>query len=176
MHTRRFIAIAIVSALAAVPARIQSQTVAMPEQISRMAHALELEQRAQELHPDLSRAGVAARLHRQSAQLRSANDPEAVESLALAAYLFSYAKRPLAARKTMEEAADRALAMGDVFRAARAYVEAAFFADQQQDRVETTRLGRRALLLAGSSRITEEERTSIRNRIRTSSALANLEQ
>ena len=176
MHTRRFIAIAIVSALATVPARVQSQTAATPEQISRMAHALELEQRARELHAQPSRTGEAARLHRQSAHLRGANDPEAVESLALAAYLFSYAKRPLVARKTMEEAADRALAMGDVFRAARAYVEAAFFADGQQDRVETARLGHKALLLAGSSRITEEERTSIRNRIRTNPALASLVQ
>jgi len=176
MRTRSFIAIAIVSALATVPARVQSQTATSAEQISSLTHALELQLRAKELHADPLRASEAARLHRQSAHLRSANDPEAVESLALAAYLFSYAKRTLDARKTMEEAADRALAMGEVFRAARAYTEAAFFADEQQDRIETTRLGLKALLLAGSSRITEEERTSIRNRIRTGSALASFEQ
>jgi hypothetical protein len=176
MRTKTFIAIAIVSALATVPARVQSQTATTPEQISKLAHALELEQRAKELHADPTRASEAARLHRQSAHLRSANDPEAVESLAMAAHLFSYAQRPLAARNTMEEAADRALAMGDVFRAARAYVEAAFLADKQQDRAETTRLGRKALLLAGSTRITAEERASIIKRIRTTSALASLEQ
>ena len=93
----------------------------------------------------------------------------------MAGYLFNYAKRPLDARRTMEEAADRALAMGDVFRAARAYVEAACFAEEQQDRVATARLGNKALLLVSSSRITAEERTSIRNRIRTSSTLASLE-
>ena len=172
----QFSAIAIVSVLATGPALVKGQTATTAEQISRVAHALELEQRAKDLHADPARAGVAARLHRQSAHLRSANDPEAVESLAMAGYLFSYAKRPLDARKTMEEAAERALAMGDVFRAARAYVEAAFFADEQQDRGETTRLGRKALLLASSTRITAEERTSIVQRIRTSSALASLKQ
>ena len=176
MRTQKFSAIAIVSVLAAVPALVNGQAATTTEEISRMAHALELEQRAQALHVDPARASDAARLHRQSAHLRSANDPEAVESLAMAAHLFNYSKRPLAARNTMEEAADRALAMGDVFRAARAYVEAAFFADAQQDRVETARLGRKALLLAGSSRMTDEERTSIRNRIRTSSALASFQQ
>ena len=175
MRTQTLIAIGITSLLMTVPVRVHSQTATTAEQISRMAHALELEQRARDLHADPSRAGEAARLHRQSAGLRSANDPEAVESLAMAAHLFNYSGRPLAARNTMEEAADRALALGDVFRAARAYVEAAFFADAQQDRVETTRLGRKALLLAGSSRLTDEERTSIRNRIRTSSTLASLD-
>jgi hypothetical protein len=176
MRTQKFIAIALVSVLATVPARGQSQTATTPEQVSRLAHALELEQRAKALHTNPERASVAARLHRQSAHLRRANDPEAVESLAMAAYLFSYDNRPLAALNTMEEAADRALAMGDVFRAARAYVEAAFLADKQQDHAETTRLGRKALLLASSTRITAEERTSIVKRIRTSSALASLEQ
>jgi hypothetical protein len=169
------IVVGILSALAAVPGQVQSQTATTQEQISRLAHALELEHRAKTLHEYPARAAEAARLHRQSAHLRSANDPEAVASLALAAYLFSYAKRPLEARKTMEEAGDRALAMGEIFRAARAYMEAAFFADEEQERAETARLGHKALLLSGSSRITEEERTSIRNRIRTSSALASFE-
>ena len=175
MRSQKLITIAILSALATVPARVQSQTAKSAEQVSRTAYALELEQRANELHADPARAGEAARLHRKSAHLRSANDPDAVESLAMAGYLFHYAKRPVDARRSMEEAADRALAMGDVFRAARAYVEAAFFAEGQQDRAATARLGQKALLLAGSSRITEEERASIRNRIRTSSTLASLE-
>src|SRR5687768_8528231 len=109
MRIQKFIATAIVGVLAAGPTLVQAQSATTAEQISRMAHALELEQRAKALYVDPARASEAARLHRQSAHLRSANDPEAVESLAMAAHLFNYSKRPLAARNTMEEAADRAL-------------------------------------------------------------------
>jgi hypothetical protein len=99
-----------------------------------------------------------------------------VQPLAWAAHLFGYAKRPLEARRTMEEAAERALAMGDVVRAAQAYVEASFFADKQKNRVETERLGRKALLLAGSPLLAGDQRDEIMKRIRSNPTLASFAQ
>ena len=143
---------------------------------SRTARAIELQEQAIALHAQPARAVDAARLHKQSAYLRNRNDPEAVQSLAMAAHLFGYAKRPIEARRTMEEAADRALAMGDVVRAAQAYVEASFFADKQKNRQEAERLGRKALLLAGSPLLAAEQRSAIMKRIRSNPTLASFAQ
>ena len=136
--------------------------------------AAEIEQRAVELHSDVTRAAEAARLHHWSAELRAAADPNAVESLAMAAHLFGYAHRPKEARKTMEQAADRALAMGDVARAAHAYLEAAFFADVLKQRSEVERLGKKALLLANSPLLPDDQRKAITDRIRFDASLASL--
>ena len=136
--------------------------------------AAELHTRAVELHADPSRAFEAARLHIAAAQLRTPSDPEGVHDLALAAHMYSYAKRPLEAKRTMERAAERALAMGDVLRAAQAYVDATFMADIQQNRVEVTRLGRRALLLAGSPLLDSQQQSAITRRLRGNQNIAAL--
>jgi hypothetical protein len=175
MFTQRFIEIAVVGLLPILPAKANCQTIQAISGPAQNVRAEQLQQEATLLHADPARASEAARLYKQSAHLRTAGDPAAVESLALAAHLFGYAGRSLAARQTMEEAAERALAMGNVLRAARAYVEAAFFADVQHDRSDTARLGRKALLLAGSSVLTADERASILNRIRTNPTLASIE-
>jgi hypothetical protein len=147
-----------------------------PVATSRIARAIELQEQAVALHPQPARATDAARLHKQSAYLRNRNDPEAVQSLAMAAHLFGYAKRPLEARRTMEEAAERALAMGDVVGAAHAYVEASFFADKQKNHVETERLGKKALLLARSPLLAGDQRDAIRKRVRSDPTLASFAQ
>lgn len=171
------LAIGIAVSLSASGLQAQSRTsIKSSEPISRIARAIELQEQAVALHAQPARAVEAARLHKQSAYLRNRNDPEAVQSLAMAAHLFGYAKRPLEARKTMEEAAERALAMGDVVRAAQAYVEASFFADKQKNRVETERLGRKALLLAGSPLLAGDQRDAIMKRIRSNPTLASFAQ
>ena len=158
-----------------LPSIAQCQTATKSsEPNGRLGRAIELHERAVALHSQPARAAEAARLHRWSAQLRSSTDPEAVKSLAMAAHLFGYAKRPLDARRTMEEAAERALAMGDVARAAQAYVEATFFAEKLKNRSEIERLGRKALLLAESPVLATEERAAIMNRIRSTPSLAGL--
>src|SRR5215813_5689267 len=134
MFTQRFIEIAMIGMLPLLPAKAHCQTIRAVAGPDGNVKAEQLQQQANLLHADPARASESARLHKQSAHLRSAGDPEAVESLALAAHLYSYAGRPQAARQTMEEAAERALSMGNVLRAARAYVDAAFFADAQHDR------------------------------------------
>jgi hypothetical protein len=169
------IAVGIAAATISTPSQGQVRAKSS-EPVSRVARAIELQEQAVALHAQPARAVEAARLHKASAALRNANDPEAVQSLAMAAHLFGYAKRPIEARRTMEEAADRALAMGDVVRAAQAYVEASFFADKQKNRVETQRLGRKALLLAGSPLLPVDQRNAIMKRIRSNPTLASLAQ
>jgi hypothetical protein len=175
MRTHTIVSVISLAGVLLLPGAATSQTAAKSSQpISRSARAIELQERAIALHEQPARAAEAARLHKLSASLRNANDPEAVQSLAMAAHLFGYAKRPLEARKTMEDAAERALAMGDVVRAAQAYVEATFFAVKQQNRSETERLGRKALLLAGSPLLGADQRTVIMRRIRSNPSLAVL--
>src|SRR5262245_35014347 len=70
--------------------------------------------RARDLYAQPDRATMAARLHIESARLSSAGDPAAIQSLVLGAYLLTYDRRPLEARRTLERAAKRALVIGDV--------------------------------------------------------------
>ncbi len=172
------IALAITAASIA-PKHADAQTrtkSSQPVTISRIARAVELQEQAVALHAQPTRAAEAARLHKESASLRNAKDPEALQSLAMAAHLVGYAKRPIEARRTMEQAAERALAMGDVVGAAQAYVEATFFADKQKNKAEIERLGKKALLLASSPLLAADQRNAIRKRIRSNPTLASFAQ
>ncbi|HEX6557854.1 MAG TPA: hypothetical protein VF021_00285, partial [Longimicrobiales bacterium] len=175
MRTPQLITLGVVAlsltALRSLGAQTAAQALAAPPEFS--SRSAEYEQRAVDLYSDITRAAEAARLHRWSAQLRADNDPEAVESLAMAARLFGYAHQTKQARKTMEEAAERALGMGDVARAARAYLDAAFYAVELKQNTDIARLGRKALLLAGSPVLTDEQRKSITDRIRVDARLAS---
>jgi hypothetical protein len=152
MNTGKSIMIGTLAALILCANTINAQTSVKASQpkFGKEARADEYEHRAIALHSKPERAAEAARLHRWSAALRSETDPRAVEALAMSAHMFSYAKMPAEARKTMERAAVRALDIGDVQRAAQAYVEAAFFAELESDRGQVTRLGRKALALSES--------------------------
>ena len=162
--------VAVAPLLAASQARAQTITSTIPSERAEQLEAL-----AAQLHTQPRRAADAAHYYIQSAQLRGALDPAAVQSLTTAAHLLNYAGRPLEARRTMEQAAQRALGLGDVSRAAQAYVEAAFLAERQGNRQYVQRLGTKALLLAESPLLTAEQRQSIRDRIRTSPTLAALQ-
>jgi hypothetical protein len=119
-----------------------------------------------------ARYSEAAALYRQSAALRSWADPRAVEALAKAAHLYGYANRLSDARKIMEQAAQRALAGGDVVRASQANLDAAFFAQKQGNKVEVDRLGRTALRLAESPLISADQKELILRRVKSSPAVA----
>src|SRR5687768_1173993 len=118
------------------------------------------------LHEQPARYADAARFYRESAALRPWADAAAVEALAKAAHLYGYANRLTDARRTMEQAAQRALARGDVVRASIANVEAAFFAQKQGNKVHASRLGRAALQLAESPLITPGQRALIVDRVK----------
>ena len=174
MRNLPFMSLAIAGlALLAPPARAQS-IVAPADPGDRMATAERLEQRAAELYAQPRRAEEAARLQQRSALLRDADDPRAIASLEMAARLLAYANRPTDARRIMEQAAERALAMGDVVRAADAYLDAAAIAQEQHSQAQVNRLGRKALLLASSPVLKPAERAGIVDRIRSSDYRAAL--
>jgi hypothetical protein len=139
-----------------------------------LTRADQLEKQAGELHDQLARYPEAARLYKQSAALRAEADPRAVEALAMAAHLYNYAGRLFDARKTMEQAAKRALAGGDVLRASIANMEAAMFAYKDGNLEEMQRLGRKALKLSESPLLTEEQRATIVSRLRSNHSVASL--
>jgi hypothetical protein len=143
----------------------------------REARANALQDSAAALHDQPIRYSDAARMYRESAALRSWTDARAVEALASAAHLYNYANRLSDARRMMEQAAQRALARGDVVRASQANLDAAFFAHKQGKTVEVDRLGLAAMRLVDSPLISEEQREVIRKRIKASPAVtAMLEQ
>lgn len=134
-----------------------------------------LHARANQLQTGLSNLSEAARLHAQEVELRSSFDPSAVDCLNIAANLFIAAKRPLDARRAMESAGDRALALGDIQRAALLYVNAAFIADGEKNVEETTRLGRKADLLTASPLLADAQKTDLHRRIHHPANVAKTE-
>jgi hypothetical protein len=172
--TQLFVALLAI-ALITLPARAPAQTVEVKASgTAAGTRAAELNRQAVALYSVPARAGDAARLHVQEVSLRTASDPEAVTALVMAANLYSYSKQPITARKTMERAAERALAIGDVVTAAQAFTNAAFLAHENNNASETQRLGRKAVLLSESPVLSQEERTTIRNRFRVSPVFASL--
>jgi hypothetical protein len=165
----------LMTALSVLPARAVTQTVSpAATPLIAISRADQLEKQAAALHDDMTRYVEAARLYKQSASLRSETDPRAVDALTIAAHLFHYANKMSDARKTMEQAAQRALAGGDVWRASVANLEAALFAYKQGNWAQTERLGRKALQLAQSPLLTEAQRASIVNRLTSNPAVAAL--
>ncbi|HEX6559524.1 MAG TPA: hypothetical protein VF021_08675 [Longimicrobiales bacterium] len=121
---------------------------------------------AVQMQQDPARMTDAARLLKEEVKLRQREDPSAVDNLMLAAHLLFVARRPLEARHALEDAGERALAAGDVQRAALAFIEAAFVADKEGNKAETQRLGHRAEMLSISELLTPEQRQEIARRIR----------
>ncbi len=106
----------------------------------------------------------AARLHRQSAHLRAANDSAGYRCLALAAQLSFTSKDLSSAERDMTAAAQQALTRGDVEKAAHAYADAAWVAQERKDRGQVWTLGRRAEVLASSPLLSPTQRMAIRQR------------
>jgi hypothetical protein len=116
------------------------------------------------LSQTMDRWGDAARLHRESAAIRSADDSLGFRCLRAAAQL-SYGKGDLLnAQSSMTEAAAQAMARGDIVRAAHAYADAAWLANEQHRSSEVWTLARQAEVLAGSPLLSGEQRADILKR------------
>jgi hypothetical protein len=107
----------------------------------------------------------AAGLHRRSAALRSADDPQGFHCLSEAAALAYAARDRSAARNDMARAAEQALARGDLRSAALAYLDGAWIAQEQNNRRQVWELGHRAELLAASPLLASSDRQAILGRI-----------
>lgn len=107
-----------------------------------------------------SSLAAAAQLAEQAAELRAPGDPKGVTDLLIAASGRYYSGDPTHARALYVQAAERALADGDVVVAARSFMLAAIVANKQHDSA-TLDLKARAERLAGSPLLTETQRRHI---------------
>ena len=108
----------------------------------------------------------AARLHRRSAELRAPEDPLGFRCLSEAGALAYFAGDRTGARADMAQAADHALARGDLRAAALAYLDAAWIAQEQKNPRQVWELGHRAEMLADSPLLGASDRAAILQRIR----------
>ncbi len=99
-------------------------------------------------------------------QLRADEDPQAQADLLLAAHLSYKTGDTAGAIAAFESAGSRALADGDVVRAAGIFADAAWVADKAGLRIDLRRLSSRAIELADSSEVTRAERSQILSRFR----------
>ncbi len=93
-----------------------------------------------------------------AAQLRAPDDPIAVSDLLAAASVLYQTGSVNQARTVAEQAGDRALAMGDVSSAARAFNMVALIANQQRDPVRDKFIARAQLLASSPLLSTNEKR------------------
>ena len=147
------------TAVLAVPSDGQSQ--ASPG--TQMA--VELESEASRLHDQPDRWAYAADLYLAAVQLREEGDPQAQENLLIAANLSFDTGDAVGAIAALESAASRALASGDIVRAAGIFTDAAWVASKAGLRIEQ-RLTRKVVELADSSELTRAERSQILSRFR----------
>ncbi len=124
-----------------------------------------------QLYASPGRYEEAAALYLESARLRPADDPQAIECFAMAARLLYYDGQLLRARSTMQMAAERALATGDVVRAANFYIDAAFIALEHRKTDAAWALVQRAEQLSSSPLLEAGERSAIERRIAPSRAV-----
>jgi hypothetical protein len=119
---------------------------------------------------DWNQLKKAARLRELAADLRAPDDPEGTVSLYWAARDRYYSGDPKAARVLMEQAADRALAMGDILNAVTAYTEAAYICADIKDGERMRSLAAKAKMLSNSPQLTAEQRYQLRTRLAQSDA------
>ena len=154
-----------VSVVAQAPlAPVRVQVPAVTRDARNNARADTLESWADRFYNTPRQWARAAQLYERAAQLRGDN-PRAVTSWRLAAWLYSAARDPGKARVMMEHAAESAAAGGDVERAADSYIDAALIAltSRRVDRVPG--LLHRTRVVLGSPLLSAERRAAILRRI-----------
>lgn len=167
--TRSVAAAAIVTAVLGfcitVPTRAAHASAATPAGGGPPSTADALEAAARLLRDSISEYPLAVHLLQQSAALRSADDPRAVESLRWAGQL-AYAAFDLPdARALMEQAADRAFARGDIATAANAEIDAGLIAQEEHNVPEVRRIGAKVRSLLASPSLSEADHQSISSRV-----------
>ncbi len=149
-------------AVSAVPSDVQGQSSPGSQR------AAELESEASGLHDQRDRWAYAADLYLAAVQLREDEDPQAQENLLMVANLSYETGSTAVAIAALESAGSRALARGDVVRAAGIFTDAAWVADKAGLSSDHRRLGSRAVRLADSSELTRAERNQILSRFQYS--------
>jgi len=127
--------------------------------------AAALRAKAESLMADRSRYREAADLLRQASALTPVEDGTRSDDLHLAANLLFYAGAIGNAQSIMVEAAEAALARGDILVAANSLVDAGWIANQHHGAAEARVLAFRALHLAASPLLNDDQRDAIRKRV-----------
>ncbi len=127
-----------------------------------------IEAQADALKDRVDRRARAARLYRQAADLRPADDPQRVTNLRHASRMNYYAGRTAAAIRDAHDASQAALRQGDLMEAAHAYLDAAWLAagEGQGERAEAWI--EEARLLASSPLLAVAQQEEILGRMRDS--------
>lgn len=163
-HSRHLLSTATLAmAFVALPADGQAPRTLEPITVTERglrADALDLEAAGYEQN-DMSKWRKAARLRTNAAALRPAEDPKAIFSLYRAAHDRYYTGDAAGSRKLMAQSAERALAIGDVVRAATAFTEAAYIASGLRDYPRAREYARRSRLLALSPMLSEAQRSQL---------------
>jgi hypothetical protein len=166
--TRPLFWTALVVTALTLPAAARGQQALDPIQVSvRASEADKLEARADALLQSGSwrDLGKAAGLREKAASLRAPTDPRAFTSLQMAALLRHAMKQRPAAVGLMQQAAEHAMARGDVFNAATAYVNTAFIAVELRDIDLARRSVEKGTLLLHSPLLTETQRLTLQRNL-----------
>lgn len=157
--------VAIAAALAGTSTRVQAQDAFVSIDVPSRPAAADVEQQASDLLLDGREWERAAGLYRLAAELRGSTDPRSGDDLRLAGYLQFYRGRTKAAVVSLTQAGEAFLALGDVERAAEAFIDGAWVANEAGMPTEAHDLSGRARLLARSPLLQFEERTALERRL-----------
>lgn len=147
-----------VATVLAVPSDVRSQS------SLGIQKAAELEAEASQLHDQPDRWAYAAGLYLAAVQLRQEKDPQAQEDLLMVANLSFETGNAVGAIAALESAGSRALASGDVARAAEILTDAVWVAKKAGLKSDQSRLSFRVAELARSSELTGAETRQILSR------------
>jgi hypothetical protein len=166
MNTRAKIIGASFVLFIAASAEAQSSHMKLPAvAVEPNARADQLRDQARSHYSKVSTLRKAAVLHEREAAARVASDPLKFEALDLSARLYAYAGDPARGTVLMEQAARGALTLGDVKRAAHAFLDAAFLALKVRDAERARDLTHQADMLALSPLLNSDDKLAIVQRI-----------
>ena len=156
---------AVVALLSATPADAQQLSYAISAEARSVDDPIALEKQAALLYDSPKQYKRAAALHVKAADLRALDDPMRIKDRTLAAKLYYYAGDRAKGFELLRQAADEALAAGDVLVAATTYLDASYVA-LELDRGETVlELANKAKLLLSSPLVDARERDRLLSRI-----------
>lgn len=155
----------VLSALTLLAGPASPQPIVQDTPVIDIERAVRLEREANDLLVNLRDLGGAARRLRKAASLRPASDPIALTDLSTSARVSYYRKDLSQARSTMREAAERALAMGDVMQAADFFVDIAHLSVALKDGLAAKSALERARLLSASPLLSAVQQARLAARI-----------
>src|SRR5690349_10227359 len=154
-------------AIAAVPMVASAQASLLPIKVTeKQSRAAELDRKAESFETEnWGKIRTAAKLREEAASLRDDADVLKSASLYWAARDHYYAENTSKARDLMVDAAQHAMEVGDVIRAASAYTDAAFISADLKDVASTKLYATKARMLANSPMLSQVQKDDVLSRL-----------